>query len=181
MALCKAGRLRALVPDGGRLMGLDVGRKTIGIATGDAGWRVATPHSVLRRGKFARDMEALAALADGAGVGGLVIGWPVMMDGSEGPRCDATRDFAHALLRDWQGRGRPDLPVAFRDERLSSAAVERAMLEGDLSRRKRGARRDALAAAWILQGFLESAGDSAADAAGDAAGDAASAIRRTRT
>ena len=137
-------------------MGLDVGRKTIGIATGDAGWRIATPHSVLRRSKFTADMEALFGLIDdGTGIGGLVVGWPVMMDGSEGPRCDSTRDFTHALLRLRAEQGRPDLPVAFQDERLSTEAVESAMLEGDLSRSKRAGRRDALAAAWILQGFLD--------------------------
>ena len=148
--------MRGLVPDGARLAGLDVGRKTIGIATCDAGWRVATPHSVLRRGKFAADMDTLAGLLDReGGIGGLIVGWPLMMDGSEGPRCDSTRDFTHALLRSWEERGRPDLPIAFQDERLSTGAVEKAMLEGDLSRQRRDARRDALAAAWILQGFLD--------------------------
>ena len=156
MALCNTDQMRGLVPEGSRLMGLDVGKKTIGVATGDAGWSVATPHSVLRRSKFTADMEALFGLIDGeAGVGGLVIGWPVMMDGSEGPRCDSTRDFTHALLRHWADSGRPDLPVAFQDERLSTQAVEKAMLEGDLTRRRRSDRRDALAAAWILQGFLD--------------------------
>lgn len=157
MAVCKTDRLRGLVPEGGRLMGLDVGKKTIGIATCDPGWCVATPLKVLRRGKFTGDMDELFGLIDGeAGIGGLVIGWPVMMDGTEGPRCDATRDFAHALLRLRAERGRPDLPVAFQDERLSTQAVEKAMLEGDLTRKDRAARRDALAATWILQGFLDS-------------------------
>lgn len=151
--------MRSLVPEGRRLMGLDVGRKSIGIATGDAAWVVATPHSVLRRSRFTADMEELFRLIEGeACIGGLIIGWPLMMDGSEGPRCDSTRDFAHALMRHWKGRGGPELPVAFHDERLSSKAVEKAMLEGDLTRRRREARRDALAAAWILQGFLDRAG-----------------------
>ena len=137
-------------------MGLDVGTKTIGIATCDAGWRVATPRSVLRRGKFTADMETLFGLLDEeANIGGLIIGWPVMMDGSEGPRCDSTRDFTHALLRLRSERGLPDLPAAFQDERLSTEAVEKAMLEGDLTRSRRASQRDALAASWILQGFLD--------------------------
>ena len=82
-------------------------------------------------------------------VGGLVIGWPVNMDGSEGPRCDATRDFAHALLR------MRDLPITFQDERLSTQAVESAMLEADITRARRAVRRDALAAGWILQSALD--------------------------
>ena len=144
-------------------MGLDVGRKTVGIATCDAGWRVATPHSTLRRGKFTDDMETLFNLIGGeSGIRGLVVGWPLMMDGSEGPRCDSTRDFTHALLREWEKQGRFDLQVAFQDERLSTEAVEKAMLEGDLTRQRRAGRRDALAATWMLQGFLDGvAGDGA--------------------
>ena len=87
--------------------------------------------------------------SDGENVSGLVIGWPVNMDGSEGPRCDATRDFAHALLR------MRDLPIAFQDERLSTQAVESAMLAADMTRARRAERRDALAAAWILQSALD--------------------------
>ena len=156
MALCKTEEMRGLVGSAQRLMGLDVGKKTIGIATCDAGWRIATAHSILRRSKFTADMDVLFTLITELGdIGGLVIGWPVNMDGSEGPRCDATRDFAHALMRKRAEMGLDDLPIAFQDERLSTEAVERAMLEGDLTRQRRHDRRDALAAAWILQGFID--------------------------
>ena len=95
------------------------------------------------------DAEAMFSLCDAEGVGGMIIGWPVNMDGSEGPRCDATRDFAHALLR------MRDLPIAFQDERLSTQAVESAMLSADMTRQRRAERRDALAAGWILQSALD--------------------------
>ena len=110
---------------------------------------MASPLKTLWRKKFTPDAEAMFALADAENVGGLVIGWPVNMDGSEGPRCDATRDFAHALLR------MRDLPIAFQDERLSTQAVESAMLAADMTRARRAERRDALAAAWILQSALD--------------------------
>lgn len=159
MALCKTDKFRDQVPSGQRLIALDVGRKTIGLATCDSGWQIATPHSILRRQKFTPDMDLLNQLiADEDNIGGMVIGWPVNMDGSLGPRCDATRDFTHAMLRLRADQGLPDLPVVFQDERLSTEAVERAMLEGDLTRQRRFERRDALAAAWILQGFLDGQG-----------------------
>ena len=146
--------LRDLTPEGKRLLGLDVGKKNLGIATSDSGWQIATPHSILKRSKFSDDMKALFALIETeSNIGGLVIGWPLNMDGSATIRCDSTRDFTHALLK------LKDFPTFFQDERLSTQGVERAMLEGDLSRQKRSTKRDALAAAWILQTTLDSARD----------------------
>lgn len=150
MAVCKIDEIRAHVPAGHRLIGLDVGKKTIGLATGDISWTIATPHSILWRQKFTPDMEKLFALIDREEtIGGMVIGWPLNMDGSEGSRCDSVRDFTYAMLR------LRDMPVAFQDERLSTAAVESAMLSADLTRQKRHMRRDALAAGWILQSALD--------------------------
>jgi len=150
MALCKIDEIRSYVHAGQRLIGLDVGKKTIGLATCDASWTIATPHSILWRRKFTPDMDKLFALIDREEtIGGMVIGWPVNMDGSEGPRCDSIRDFTYAMLR------LRDMPVAFQDERLSTAAVESAMLSADMTRQKRQMRRDALAAGWILQSALD--------------------------
>jgi putative Holliday junction resolvase len=132
-----------------RLMGLDVGAKTIGIALSDAGRLVATPLLTLRRTRFRADAERLAALIGEHDVGGLVVGLPVNMDGSEGPRCQSVRQFAanlHAAVA---------VPVVFWDERLSTLAVERAMIEADLSRRRRAQLVDKVAAAYILQGALD--------------------------
>ena len=141
--------LRPALPPGGRLLGLDVGEKTIGLAVSDPGLAVASPLVTLRRGKFTADAERLVRLVAERRVGGLVVGLPVNMDGSEGPRCQSVRQFATNLL------ARLDLPLAFWDERLSTAAVTRAMLDADLSRRRRGEIVDQLAAAYILQGLLD--------------------------
>ena len=149
MPICKLNDMPAALSPGQRLLGLDVGKKTIGLAISDATLSVASPLKILWRKKFTPDAESLFALADAEKVGGLVIGWPVNMDGSEGPRCDSTRDFAYALLR------LRDLPIAFQDERLSTQAVESAMLEADMTRARRAVRRDALAAGWILQAALD--------------------------
>ena len=149
MAICKLNDMPPALSGGQRLLGLDVGKKTIGLAISDAALVVASPLKILWRKKFMPDAEAMFALADDENVGGLVIGWPLNMDGSEGPRCDATRDFAHALLRIL------DLPIAFQDERMSTQAVESAMLAADITRARRAERRDALAAAWILQSALD--------------------------
>jgi len=149
MAICKLNDMPAALSSGQRLLGLDVGKKTIGLAISDAALVVASPLKILWRKKFTPDAEAMFALCDAESVGGLIIGWPVNMDGSEGPRCDATRDFAYALLR------MRDLPIAFQDERLSTQAVESAMLSADMTRQRRAERRDALAAGWILQSALD--------------------------
>jgi putative Holliday junction resolvase len=150
MTVCKIDTFRSDVSGKKRLIGLDVGKKTIGIATCDAAWKIATPHSIIQRRKFTRDMEDLFSIIDGEeNIGGMVIGWPLNMDGTEGPRCDSTRDFTYALLR------LRDFPVLFQDERLSTQAVERSMVDADVTRAKRQARRDALAATWILQSALD--------------------------
>ena len=141
-----------------RLLGLDLGAKTIGVAISDSGLKVASPLETLRRGKFTHDAAAVARLCDARGVGGLVLGLPVNMDGSEGPRCQSTRQFA-ANLAEVAGLA---LPVAFWDERLSTAAVERLLIEeADMSRRRRAQVVDKMAAAYILQGALDALGQQA--------------------
>ena len=151
MTICKIETFRNDIPMGERLIGLDVGKKTIGLATCDASWQVATPHSILWREKFTPDMEKLFALIkDEGNIGGMVIGWPLNMDGTAGPRCDSVRDFAHAFLR------LQDIAISFQDERMSTQAVERNMIAADMTRAKRAVRRDSLAAVWILQSALDS-------------------------
>ena len=150
MLLDKPERLLDTAPRGRRLIGLDLGSKTIGLALSDITWRVATALETIRRRKFKIDAEALLFLIDEHGVGGLIIGLPLNMDGSEGPRSQSTRAFAQNLD---QVR---DLPMAFWDERLSTAAVNRMMVEEiDLSRKRRSALVDKLAASYILQGALD--------------------------
>jgi len=136
---------------GERLLGLDVGAKTVGLALSDRGLTVASPLETLRRGKLADDVAMLRDLCQGRVVGGLVVGLPVNMDGSEGPRCQSVRQFA-ANLADCG----LDLPEAFWDERLSTAAVERLLIaEADMTRKRRAAVVDKMAAAYILQGALD--------------------------
>lgn len=144
-----AGLAGALGP-GQRLLGLDLGEKTIGMALSDSGLNIASPVGTIRRRKFTEDAAELLRLVDEREVGGLVIGLPINMDGTEGPRCQSSRQFAANLL------ALRDLPVAFWDERLSTSAVERAMVTADLSRKKRAKRVDTAAAAYILQGALDS-------------------------
>jgi putative holliday junction resolvase len=139
------GRLKP----GSRIAGLDLGSKTIGVALSDPGLGFASPLTTIRRTKFGRDAAALLALCAEHNVGGLVLGLPVNMDGTEGPRAQATRAFARNL------GGLTALPIALWDERWSTAAAERAMLEADLSRAKRAKRIDAVAASLILQGALD--------------------------
>jgi len=137
---------------GERLLGLDLGEKTIGLAVSDSARRVASPVDTLRRGKFTKDATELLHLCAERGVGGLVIGLPVNMNGSEGPRCESVRQFAANLI---EIAGYTD-PIAFWDERLSTAAVERLMVdEADLSRKRRAKSVDRMAAAYILQGALD--------------------------
>ena len=137
------------LPRGARLLGLDLGTKTIGLALSDVERRLATPLETIGRVKFTPDAARIAAVSARYGVGGLVFGLPVNMDGSEGPRAQATRAFARNL-----GRTLP-LPVAFWDERLSTAAVTRTLIEADASRARRAAVVDRMAAAYILQGLLD--------------------------
>jgi putative pre-16S rRNA nuclease len=132
-----------------RLLGLDVGTKTIGLALSDVTRSIATPYETLRRTKFTADAKLLAAIVMKEGVGGLVIGLPINLDGSEGPRAQSTRTFARNLA------GHVDVPMAFWDERLSTAAVERHLIEADASRKRRAEVIDRMAAAYILQGALD--------------------------
>lgn len=150
MQVGKVAELAALVARGQRLLGLDVGSKTIGLALSDPGHSIASPYATIRRTRFTADAAELKRIVDREGVGALVIGLPVNMDGSEGPRCQSVRAFARNL------EGALALPYAFWDERLSTAAVERMLVdEVDASRKRRGEIVDKLAAAWILQGALD--------------------------
>lgn len=139
---------REALPDGGRLLGLDVGTKTIGTALCDAGWSFASPALLIKRTKFTADKAALFALAAEQQVKGLVIGLPLNLDGTDSPRTQSTRAFA----RNVEDLG---LPVLLWDERWSTAAVERQMIAEDLSRAKRAERVDKLAASYILQGAID--------------------------
>ncbi|RSU54248.1 Holliday junction resolvase RuvX [Sphingomonas sp. S-NIH.Pt15_0812] len=142
-----AAAFRAALPDGGRLIGLDVGTKTIGTALCDAGWSFASPATLIRRTKFTADKAAIVAMIGPQSVRGLVIGLPINLDGTESPRSQSTRAFARNVA---------DLgPVLLWDERWSTVAVERAMIEQDISRAKRAERIDNHAAAHILQGAID--------------------------
>ena len=133
-----------------RLLGLDVGTKTVGLALSDVSLTVATPMKTVRRGKFAEDARRLRTIIATEGVGGLIIGLPLNMDGTEGPRCQSVRQFAENLLE------HIDLPMAFWDERLSTKAVERVLTEeADMTRKRRTEVVDKMAAAYILQGALD--------------------------
>lgn len=139
----------AALPRGAGLIGLDLGEKTIGVAVSDTMRSIATPLETIRRRKFTLDAEALLAIASRRAIGGLVLGLPRNMDGSEGPRCQSTRAFARNLSR------LSDLPIGFWDERLSTVAAERALLEADTSRSRRAQVIDHVAAGYILQGMLD--------------------------
>jgi putative holliday junction resolvase len=138
----------ALAP-GRALMGLDLGTKTIGVAVSDTARRVASPLETIRRTRFGVDAATLAAIAAARRLGGVVLGLPRNMDGSEGPRAQSTRAFARNLT------GVLALPITFWDERLSTVAAERALLEADTSRRRRAEVIDHVAAGFILQGLLD--------------------------
>lgn len=139
----------AVVPGFTSLAGLDFGDKTVGIAISDRMGTVATPLETIRRKKFTQDAEHLFEIVKKREIGGLVLGLPRNMDGSEGPRCQKTRAFARNLSR------LTDLPIGFWDERLSTVAAERALLEADTSRKRRAEVIDHVAASYILQGALD--------------------------
>jgi len=149
MPIFNMADLRAALPRHSRLIGVDPGSKIIGLALSDVLLMLATPYGSLPRGKLGRTAADLAAIAKKEGAGGLVVGLPLSMDGSFGPAAQAAKDFGRALA-DAAG-----LPVAFWDERLSSAAVNRAMIEADVTRAKRAKAVDAAAAAWMLQAALD--------------------------
>ena len=144
-----AAGLAEALPDGGALIGLDLGTKTIGIAVCDAGWRFASALKTLPRGKFGRDRDELRKTIEARSVRGIVIGLPRNMDGSEGPRAQAARALARNLDAAFA------LPILLWDERLSTAGAERAMIEQDMSRARRAERIDSHAAAIILQAAID--------------------------
>ena len=147
MITLAVAEFREALPVGGRLLGLDVGTKTIGTALCDAGWSYASPALLIRRTKFTGDKTVLADLIAAQAVRGLVIGLPINLDGRESPRSQSTRAFARNVA---------DLgPVLLWDERWSTVAAERAMIDQDLSRAKRAERIDNHAAAVILQGAID--------------------------
>jgi len=131
------------------LIGLDLGTKTIGIAVSDTFLSVATPLETIKRKKFSIDAEAVIAIIKTRGIAGMVLGLPRNMDGSEGPRAQSTRAFARNLAQ------KTDLPISFWDERLSTVAAEKALLEADTTRKRRSEVIDHVAASYILQGALD--------------------------
>jgi putative Holliday junction resolvase len=149
LATTDLAAFQALCASHTRLLGIDLGTKFIGLALSDEGRAIATPLEVLRRSRFTADAAAIRAIGEEHAIGGLVIGLPLNMDGTTGPRAQSVRAFATNIARVLA------LPVALWDERLSTVAVERAMLEADLSRAKRAKSIDKLAATYILQGALD--------------------------
>ncbi len=142
-------QLAEIIKPGQRLIGLDLGSKTIGIAVSDPRLSVSSARTTIRRSKFAKDANVLVKLAKEEEAAAFVLGLPLNMDGSEGPRVQSTRAFARNLSQI------TNIPVLYWDERLTTVAAERSMLEADLSRRKRAAKVDQVAASLILQGFLD--------------------------
>ncbi len=153
MAIVSLTDLKSRLGRGQCLLGLDLGAKTIGMAIADPTGTVASPLDTVRRKKFMADANALRQIISQRGVGGVVLGLPVSMDGTEGPRCQSTRSFADNLM------GQIDIDVAFWDERLSTSAVEKFLVqEADMTRKRRAEVVDKMAAAYILQGALDSLG-----------------------
>ena len=148
MIHANAADFAAALPNGGKLGGLDVGTRTVGLAISDGQWHFAGPAETIRRTKFTRDLQQLRTFVDSKGIAGLVVGLPLNMDGSDSPRTQSVRAFARNLAP-------LELPILLWDERWSTQAVERAMIEADVSRAKRAEKVDALAAAHILQGALD--------------------------
>jgi putative Holliday junction resolvase len=144
--------LASRLAPGARLLGIDLGSKTIGLAVSDPTLRIASPITTLKRLKLTRNAQEIDEIMTERGAGGLVVGLPINMDGTEGPRAQATRDWTLSLVE------RISRPAAFWDERMSTMAVERMMIEADLSRKRRSEKIDQAAAAYILQTALETIG-----------------------
>ena len=149
MTIRKPRELTQGIAPSARVLGLDLGTRTIGLALSDVGRTIATPFDTIRRTKLKPDIAHLTRIISEQGVGALVLGLPINMNDSEGPRCQATRQFAADLLK------AIDIPLAFWDERLSSHAAEEALLEADVSHKRRAELIDKVAAAVILQGCLD--------------------------
>ena len=149
MITATASEFRAALPAGGRLLGLDVGTKTIGTALCDAGWTIASAAELIRRAKFTKDLESLRALAEAQSVAGIVIGLPLNLDGTDSPRTQSTRAFARNLETPL------GLPILLWDERWSTQAVTRTLIDADASRARRAELVDKMAAAYILQGAID--------------------------
>jgi putative Holliday junction resolvase len=149
MISAAVAEFREALPNGGRLLGLDVGTKTIGTALCDAGWTIASPAELVRRTKFSKDLEALQALVKAQTVAGLVIGLPLNLDGTDSPRTQSVRAFARNL------ESPLGLPILLWDERWSTQAVTRTLLDADASRARRAELVDKMAAAYILQGAID--------------------------
>jgi putative holliday junction resolvase len=149
MPVVEIAQAATLLPERGALIGLDLGSKTIGVAVSDPDRRVAAPVETIARAQFKRDAARILELAAERRAAGIVLGLPINMDGSEGPRAQSTRAFARNLAK------LTELPIALWDERLSTAAVERALIAADASRAQRKAVIDAHAASYILQGALD--------------------------
>jgi len=148
MITLSTAEFREALPEGGRLLGLDVGTRTIGLALCDADWTIASPAELLGRGKFARDLQRLSILADHQRVTGIVVGLPLNLDGSDSPRTQSVRAFARNL----EPLG---LPILLWDERWSTQAVTRTLIDADASRARRAELVDKMAAAYILQGAID--------------------------
>jgi putative Holliday junction resolvase len=160
MAILAIEELAAVLAPGDLVAGLDLGTTTIGLSLSDKGRRFATPRPVINRKKFSIDAGLLLAFATKEDVKAFVIGLPINMDGSQGPRAQATRAFVRNMME------KTDIPFTFWDERLSTVAAERALIEMDVSRKKRGERIDSAAASFILQGALDRLSSISRDAAG---------------
>ncbi len=132
-----------------RLLGIDPGTKTLGIAVSNTDLTVASPIKTIKRKKLSSDINELMSVFNHYDIAGLIMGWPLNMDGSIGPRCDSVRDFTKSILKV------KDLPIFFQDERMSTMAIERPMINEDMTRKKRSVRTDHLAACWILQTTLD--------------------------
>lgn len=149
MSIVDIETLNARLAPGARLLGFDLGEKTIGLALSDTSRSVATPMETLARGKFSNDAVKIEKIITEHGVGGLIVGLPLNMDGSDGPSAQSARAFARNFA------ARSDIPIVLQDERLSTAAVTRTLLDADASRKRRSEVVDKMAAAYILQGALD--------------------------
>ena len=138
-----------VLPEGKKLLGIDLGTKTIGLAVSDLSLNIASPIKTLNRSKLKKNLPEIAFIASEHGIGGIIVGMPINMDGTVSARAQATKDWAFALVE------LLFVPIAFWDERLSTAAVEKAMIKADLSRKRRAQRIDSAAATYILQGALD--------------------------